>query len=665
MRHFILSFVLFFGIVSIAQAQREDVLAQYFTTLATEEELDNGALEQLTEQLTFAAQHPKNLNTATREDFEALPFLDDTQVEKLCEYIYRYGPVRSIGELAMIPALEWHTRELLSLFFTIAEPTTKDSLAIGQTLRYGRHDLVLTGRVPFYTRRGDEQGYLGQRYAHSLRYTFNSGKVQAGLVGANDAGEPFFSHGNSWGYDHYALYAQVKDWGRLKHAVVGHYRIRLGQGLVFNSNFSLGKLAQPNYATRTTMAISPHASRMQSNYLQGAAATVTLSKHLELTAFASYRGIDATLTKDSTAAQTLLTTGYHRTPLEMYKKNNVDETIVGGHITYTNNKGLVFGLSAVYDRLSLPLRPNKNQGYRRYYAEGNAFSNYSVDYGYRSYRLSVAGETAIDKDGNLATLNFLTWRPLSDLRINLIQRFYGYKYNALHGESFSDGGSVKNESGIYLGAQWKLSRRWALMAYTDFAYFAWDKYQADGPSKSWDNLVQATYSLRGVTLLARYRFKTRQMNVKEQSALWWRQEHRGRLAATYRLKAIDMKTQLDVSHYQLVKRSTGWMLSQQGSTTVAQWLTLSATMAYFHTHDYYSRLYLYERQPLYSISFPEYHGIGIRYSVFARAAVGSHITLTASLGTTNYFNRNPISSGYQQINRSSKTDLLLQLRWKF
>lgn len=35
------------------------------------------------------------------------------------------------------------------------------------------------------------------------------------------------------------------------------------------------------------------------------------------------------------------------------------------------------------------------------------------------------------------------------------------------------------------------------------------------------------------------------------------------------------------------------------------------------------------------------------------------------LGTTDYFDRNHISSGYQRIDRSSQTDLDLQLRWKF
>ena len=665
-KHLLLTILFILGITTSVRAQNEEVLERYFNHLSTQEELESGAVEQIIEQLTWLTTHPQNINTATRDDFEALPFLNDAQIEKLCEYLYRYGPIRSIGELAMIPELDSDTRSLLMACFYIGEVTDKQPLNIGNVMRYGKHEIVVTGKIPFYTRRGDENGYLGTRYAHSLRYSFKYGdKLTAGLIAANEAGEPFFKHDNKWGYDHYALHLQIKQQGILKQAVIGHYRIRMGQGLIFNSNFSLGKLTQLDNAARNTVSITPHLSKMQHNYLQGAAATVSLNRHFELSAFASYRGIDATLSNDGTTVSTILTTGYHRTVVEMAKKHNVDETIIGGHLTYDTHKGFVFGLSGVYDKLSKPLQPNKSQSYRRYYPTGNSFANYSIDYSYRSHHLSVAGETALDKEGNIATLNHIIWRPLSDLRITLSQRFYGYKYNALHAEAFSDGGSVKNESGVYLGANWRLSSRSSIQAYTDYAYFAWDKYQAKGSSKSWDNLIQGTFPIKGVTLFARYRFKTRQINPSGKSELWWRQEHRIRLSASYAVHALNLKTQVDASHYQLVKSSKGWMISQQADMNVTTWLKLYATVAYFNTDDYNSRLYLYEHQPMYAIYIPAYFNKGIRYSLFAHANLRKNLTLNVSLGTTDYFNRKPIGSGLQEVNRSSMTDMNIQLRWTF
>ena len=96
-----------------------------------------------------------------------------------------------------------------------------------------------------------------------------------------------------------------------------------------------------------------------------------------------------------------------------------------------------------------------------------------------------------------------------------------------------------------------------------------------------------------------------------------------------------------------------------------RWLRLNGGLGWFHTDSYDSRVYLYELGPLYSYSFTQFSGEGIRYWLMARANIGSRLMLTAKMGVTNFFDRSTIGSSYQQINRSSQTDLDLQLRWKF
>ena len=49
----------------------------------------------------------------------------------------------------------------------------------------------------------------------------------------------------------------------------------------------------------------------------------------------------------------------------------------------------------------------------------------------------------------------------------------------------------------------------------------------------------------------------------------------------------------------------------------------------------------------------------------ALRSLGKRVTLLAHLATTDYLDRDHISTGYQRIDRSSKTDLNLQLRWRF
>jgi hypothetical protein len=201
------------------------------------------AWEQQYEQLADLYEQKIDLATATREELEQLPFLSAEQVEQLCEYLYRYGPMQSLGELAMIESLDAQTRQLLVQFVELGTATTarpasslqkrgdqkasayNDSVynrkqpffSSGET----KGGLLLTARIPFYERRGDKNGYLGYPYRHTLRYTMNLNRhLRFGLVGAQDSGEPFFSNKNTLGYDHYSFYAQARRLGRLKTLVV-------------------------------------------------------------------------------------------------------------------------------------------------------------------------------------------------------------------------------------------------------------------------------------------------------------------------------------------------------------------------------------------------------------------------------------------------------------
>ena len=103
-----------------------------------------------------------------------------------------------------------------------------------------------------------------------------------------------------------------------------------------------------------------------------------------------------------------------------------------------------------------------------------------------------------------------------------------------------------------------------------------------------------------------------------------------------------------------------------GETLGCEWRTwkLSAHAAYFHTDSYDSRVYLYESGPLYTYSMQQLYGEGIRYWLMLRANAGRNLMLTAKVGVTDYFDRTKISSSYQEIDRSSKTDVDIQLRWK-
>lgn len=636
----------------------------YLEQLSDVEGIESGDLEEMYEMLSEQAAHPIDLNHATREDLAQLPFLTKQQIEELVEYIDQYAPLRSVGELAMIESLDLTRRKLLSYFVTINPSPTSAFPSMKDLLRYGRNELIATGKIPFYRRKGDDNGYLGYPYKHWLRYQLSYGSYgKMGFVASQDAGEPWFAGRNKWGYDYYSFYAQANKLGKIKSLVIGRYRAKFGLGVAMNRDFMLGKLTTLASLGNQYNTIRAHSSRSEANYLQGVAATVQVANGLDLTGFASYRYIDGTLNKDSTTIATIVTSGYHRTMREMSRKHNTSEFVAGGHLQYFSH-GFHVGATAFSTTLDKELQPNIKQTYRQYAPQGKSFWNASIDYGYISRRLSIQGETATGNHKALATINSISYQCLPNWSVIAIQRFYSYRYYALLGRSFSEGGHCQNESGIFLGTNWQPFRHLSMMTYVDFAYFPWARYQASQSSHAWDVMTLATYQHRQWNLQVRYRYKMKQKDTADKSALLNTYTHRVRIAAMFTHSAWFTKTQIDGVYYQGAKHSTGYMVTENVGGKFKR-LQAFAALAYFHTDDYNSRLYTYERGMLYTFAFPMFAGKGVRGAFNTRFNLNEQLMAAVKIGATHYMDRQKMGTGYQEINGNTQTDLEMQLRWRF
>lgn len=79
---------------------------QLLSDLSSSEDFEHVAWQDYEEDLEEMAQHPVNLNTATREELERMPFLTASQVEDILFYIYRYGQLKSMSELTLISSID-------------------------------------------------------------------------------------------------------------------------------------------------------------------------------------------------------------------------------------------------------------------------------------------------------------------------------------------------------------------------------------------------------------------------------------------------------------------------------------------------------------------------------------------------------------------------------
>ena len=643
----------------------------YLEQLNGQEEFESTEWEPYYELLADMAEHPLNINTIKKEDLELMPFLSAQQIEDIMAYLYQYGEMKSFGELAMIKSLGYEQQQLLRYFTTIEETTTdKDKFPSWKNIwKYGKHEVIATAKIPFYERKGDQNGYLGYKYKHWIKYDFSYSKyLKFGFLGSQDAGEPFLAGRNNLGYDYYTFWLQIKNLGPIKNLTLGRYRLGFGMGLVMNSNFGFGKTATLSSLGRNTNRISAHSSRYSGNYLQGIAATVALNKHIDLTGFFSYRLIDATLNSGSQSIATIVKTGYHRTATEMNKKNDAWQAVTGGNVKWSNN-GFHVGATGIYSTFDKPLIPKKTQAYKKWYAEGQNFFNVSVDYGYTSNRLNVCGETATGNCGAIATINSISYMLTQSFTAVAVQRYYSYKYYSLFSNSFSEGSGVQDENGIYLGLTWTPTKLLSLKGYTDYTFFQWPQYLHTQSHKAWDNLIDARLQLKKWSLSARYRLHMKDVEFKSSKtnkvvAIGFEPEHRARMALNYSGRILTNKAQIDCCYSQLKGQSFGWMLSENISYA-KKWVHAALNFGYFHTQDYYSRVYAYEQGTLYNMSFPMFYGHGIRYCINLRGDIGKHWMIISKLGITDYFDRDHISSSYQQINKSSQADLDIQIRWKF
>ena len=658
-------FMLFTCLASFAQEVRpwEVLLGE----LSTQEDVESAEWEDTYEMLCDLEQHPIDINSATREELLQLPFLNERQVEDIQAYVHFYGGMKSEGELAMVPSVDYTTRCLLTHFIFCGEQKRADTLRWRNVLKYGHGDLVADASIPFYERRGDKDGYLGYPYRHTVRCSYSySDRLRVGMLGAQDAGEPFFANKNGAGYDYYSLYAEAHRLGCVQTLVAGRYRASFGMGLVMGNSFSMGKMSVLTSLGSRAGGLRAHIARSPGRYLQGAGATVQLTRGLELSAWGSWRKVDATLRlgADSTKGiSSIVTDGYHRTATEMDRKNNVSEGAAGGHLSWRKN-GFHVGVTAAFTSYDKPLLPDTSVNYRRYYPMGRRFWNVGADYGYTGPRFILHGETATGDGGAWATINTVAFTPSPQLSLMALHRFYGKRYNAVHANGFSEGGAVRNESGLYAGVSWQAMSHLRVTAYTDYAYFPAAKYQASVSSDAWDNLVQVQYNSDQLSLTARYRLKMRGYDNSEKTALLTKTTHHARLSGTFTQGAwrFGATTDMALAHHE--ENSRGWLVGCH-ATYSPRWMKLTGSLAYFNTDDSDSKVYAYEQGLLYAYSYLSFQGKGLRWSLSARADLGKRLTLLAHLATTDYLDRDHISTGYQQIDRSSKTDLALQLKWRF
>ena len=594
----------------------------------------------------------------------------------------------------MSPILAQTTDDLLSLSDVdeLSESAYLRLLEIeAQQHLSDRHNLILRYdqclnrregyRYPTASRRQQSKAYLGDPLHETVRYLFKrevrrQSSWQAGLVLDKDAGE-------RWNYrppfsDSFSLYAAYEcKTGWLRQALVGHYRVKMGSGLLCNQQFSLGKNLSSSAFFTHVKDLSPHSSAGEDNFMQGAAMRFRLGEQWELVPFVSVRSIDGTLKSDTLTSWA--TDGYHRTQNEKEKRHQA-WLLQSGLSAKRMGEWYAVAAHVFYSHFDKPFyRPIRT--YNRNQFRGHQLLQGSFSYEARWWNFHGKGETAVDDQGGWATIHALQFSFLDTWSAVAMYRQYSNRYRQLSASSVSESSAMQGERGETISLEGPIARYWQLHLSADFFQFSQAQYGIYQPSEGYELTARINYekssqhqqsSQNPFSCSFRYRLKAKyKNNTLTKAPLDLTPYYQHSLYAVLNwniIPSLSSKTQLHGRIYSAQNTGsteTGWAISEGiGWNRESFPLRLHVQGTYFKTDNYDCRVYLSEKNILYGFGLPMLYGEGIRWSVTLTYQVGKHLHLEAKYARTTYKNVSSIGSGLQQISGNHQDNLWIQLRAK-
>jgi hypothetical protein len=571
-------------------------------------------------------------------------------------------------------------RRMLAFVVVGAVVETSQKIYWNELCKYGRNEMLFRMDKGMETKEGyqflpDEDSnstsnsakYIGNSLYHSLKYRYYfKDRILVGFTAEKDAGEQFIGKTHT-GYDFYSGYAQLNNVGKLKTVVLGDFRANFGQGLVLRPEFGMGKSAYVLNVTPRNSGLKKYSSTDEMNFFRGVGTTIHFH-NVDISAFYSNKMIDADTLNGAFTG--FYKTGLHRSTDEMNKKHTVNQQVAGGNATLTFSN-LQLGFTAVHTVFDSRLDPDKSV-YNYHYFTGKQQTTAGLHYRLRWHKINFFGETAMTDNAAMATLNGVTFSPLSQISLVALHRYYSPRYDTFYATSFAETSRINNETGFYIGAEIRPFSKWKIAAYADSYQFPWIKYGTDAPSMGSDYLLQVDFApLRNTTMYWRMKYEDKQQNMSENEAVMPiivpNQKASLRYNLTYSFGNFSFKNVLEgnISRQYPANCTYGILALQDVSYAFSTFpLKVDVRCQLFDATDYENRLYAFEKDVLYAFSIPMYVGQGSRYYLNLQYELSKNLTLWFKIAQTVYADdREAISSGNETIAGNRKTDARILIKW--
>ena len=454
---------------------------------------DESEIRQNTYQ--FYLQHPIEINQAQEADWYQLGLLNSAQIASFFEFKQATGKFVSIWELQAIPNWDIPTLKRIHDFIICRPMTLSWNWQQSKHLWIHRIEFTLEEKKGFSPPDNRSKvRYFNSPYTELHRYRGQiSTPLGLGFLLQKDAGENNIADFSSY-YIH---------WNRPKNTIykiiVGDFVNQWGQGLVQAGGFSLGKSYESIISTQKFhQGGLPYSSSMEAGFYRGILMGIQ-GKRWKIESFISKRNWDASLQTDSLGFSyytSLTSSGLHRTTSELDKKNRVQEWTWGNTLNWhAKNSPLTLQWNLVGSRWSLP-KKNSSRAYQAVEWQGSELLNSSLSANFPWKKAQWMAELAISPN-SWAMIQGAAWAQSKASDFSYLFRYLSSGYFSPQAQAFSENSEVGNEMGLFLGNQYRWSKRSRLSSYLDFFLFPAQKY-----------LVSQGYSW-GWEMLSRYQFERR------------------------------------------------------------------------------------------------------------------------------------------------------------
>lgn len=631
-----------------------DVL-EYIQAESNEQQID---LNLITDALIQASENPIQLNKATIEELESLPFIDPLMAQNIVQYIAEFGAIQSYSEVMRIDGISLQMARFIQSFTTLDNSAVISTQGLVTETDRARSEISFLTTESFPKRNGFSGGADAKFKGHPRRYYIRAkhqinNSITLGIISEQDAGEPWKKKP-----DFTSFYGQINfKKGLIKTITLGDFHINFGQNVLIGPTFALSKSPYIGTWYRSGKTIKPNTSTTESGFRRGIATSMNYRKY-SATLFGSFETLDINTGNNDSAVGNINLSGLHRTESELNKRHNSQQFVIG-IVNELSWKKLTIGLGYIHATRQYTFIDDQTD-----------YASISVHSKYRLNKGLIFTEIAKDLINNsVAASGGIIYSLSPELNFASHYRNYARNYDNPFANALKNSTTTANEKGVLTGLEISPNKSINLNVYIDQYYKQSETIGVSLTEESTDFLTQIKWTKKR----------------KWETYIRFRK----RLSPTSNSISTDAIPSTEVGRSSTLRlnnvfqASGSWRLSQRieyrwnsnHSTGLlifsdVQWRpkdipwAIDIRYAVFDTDGFDGRLYAYEASLPYSFSIPAYYNRGTRKYIKVKYSGFRNLSLWLQYGVWNYTNVNTISSGDNLIDSNVRREIGLVIRYR-